>query len=105
MIVIWIICLFWTYDHYMNQTVRWVFTPADLGHSLKQARRRAGLTQTNLSERLGVARMTISRLERGEPVSLETALAALAECGDALVVVPKFARLKMEDSMARPEHA
>lgn len=105
MIAIVIIAPNEAYDRYMNQTVRWVFTPADLGHSLKQARRRAGLTQVDLSERLGVARMTISRLERGEAVSLETALAALAECGDALVVVPKFARLKVEEPATRTEHA
>lgn len=43
----------------------------------------------------GVGRMTISRLERGGPVSMGTAVRALAECGAALAVVPKFARIEV----------
>jgi HTH-type transcriptional regulator / antitoxin HipB len=41
--------------------------------------------------------MTISRLEHGEPVSIDTALHALSECGVTLAVVPKFSRLAVLD--------
>ena len=41
--------------------------------------------------------MTISRLEKGEAVSVETALRALSECGYAVAVAPKFARLRLEE--------
>ncbi len=41
--------------------------------------------------------MTISRLERGEPVSVDIALRALSECGIAVALVPKFSRVKVVD--------
>jgi len=49
--------------------------------------------------------MTISRLEQGDSVSVETALRALSECGYAMALAPKFSRLVIEDtSTAEPEH-
>lgn len=41
--------------------------------------------------------MTISRLERGESVSVDIALRALSECGTALALVPKFSRVMVID--------
>ncbi|WP_256251305.1 hypothetical protein [Mycobacterium malmoense] len=47
--------------------------------------------------RIGVTRMTISRLKRGESVSVDTALRALSECGIALALAPKFSRVTVRD--------
>lgn len=40
--------------------------------------------------------MTVSRLERGGAVSMETAIRVLSECGFEAVVVPKFSRVTVE---------
>jgi DNA-binding XRE family transcriptional regulator len=63
-----------------------------------QVRKQRGLTQANLAQRVGVGRMTIVRLERGEAVSAETVIAALSECGQALAIVPKFSRVRIEEA-------
>lgn len=75
----------------------WVADPTGLGGVIRDARRSRGLQQVDLAERLGVSRRTVSRMERGEAVSIETALRALAECGVALAAVPKFARVEVSD--------
>lgn len=71
----------------------WAVDPAELGVAVRRARVARGLQQADLAVLLGVSRMTVSRLERGESVSVDTALRALSECGMALAVVPKFARV------------
>lgn len=76
----------------------WVTDPSTLGHAVRAARRKRGWQQDDLAERLGVSRMTISRLERGDGgVSVDTTLRALTECGVALAAVPKFARIEVTD--------
>lgn len=55
------------------------------------------MRQDELADRIGVTRMTIPRLERGESVSVDTALRALSECGYAVAVAPKFSRLTVSD--------
>lgn len=83
----------------MNQLPwSWVGDPVALGHIIRQARRGRGLQQVDLAERLGVSRMTVSRMERGEAVAIDTVLRSLAECGVALVAVPKFARIVVTDA-------
>ncbi|MBA2532558.1 MAG: helix-turn-helix transcriptional regulator [Nocardioidaceae bacterium] len=52
-----------------------------LGETIREARRQIGLSQEGLARRIGVARMTVSRLERGEEVSMSTALDGLNACG------------------------
>jgi transcriptional regulator with XRE-family HTH domain len=81
----------------MNHRVSVVYDTAELGEHLRRARQERGLQQDQLAERIGVTRMTISRLERGESVSIDTALRALSECGAALAVVPKFSRVTVLD--------
>lgn len=81
----------------MKHWLRWAYDTRDLGQALRRARTDKGLTQIELADRLGVTRMTISRLENGETVSLETALRALAECGYAIAVAPKFSQIRLED--------
>jgi HTH-type transcriptional regulator / antitoxin HipB len=88
----------WSYDRYMNHIAALVYDTAELGEHVRRARQEKGLRQEELGDRLGVTRMTISRLERGEPVSVDTALRALSECGYAIAVAPKFSRLVVADA-------
>ena len=73
-------------------------SPVELGQAVRGARVRVRLQQADLALRVGVSRMTISRLERGEAVSTETAMRCLSECGYGLVVVPKFSRVEVHDA-------
>jgi transcriptional regulator with XRE-family HTH domain len=82
----------------MNQDGVLVYDTTELGAQIRQLRKTKGLQQTDLAERLGVTRMTISRLERGDSVSIDTALRALSECGYAVTVVPKFSRVRYTDA-------
>lgn len=72
-------------------------TSAEFGAAIRHVRKQRGWQQADLAEVLGVGRMTVSRLERGESVSLETAMRALSECGYGVAVVPKFARVEVRD--------
>lgn len=74
---------------------RRVHTAADFGEAVRAARSSRNLDQAELAERTNVARMTISRLENGGPVNIETAVRALSELGYEIVVVPKFARIEI----------
>ena len=68
----------------------------DLGQLARKARKSAGLRQEELAQRCQVGRMTISRLENGEDVSMVTLAQALSECGYSLVVAPKASVVKVE---------
>jgi HTH-type transcriptional regulator/antitoxin HipB len=96
-----IICSNRGYARFMKHRVRWAYDPKDLGEAIRRARRQRGLTQAELGDRLGVGRMTVSRLEKGESVSVETALRALSECGYAVAIAPKFTQLRIDDD---PDH-
>ena len=72
--------------------------PTRVSNRIRALRAASGeMTQADLADRIGVTRMTISRLERGEAVSVDTALRALSECGYAIGVAPKFTRLAVLD--------
>jgi HTH-type transcriptional regulator / antitoxin HipB len=86
----------------MKQHARWAYDTHELGDAVRRVRTEQAMTQAELAERLGVVRMTISRLEQGEAVSIETALRALAECGYAVAIAPKFSRLLIEDERSDP---
>ena len=59
--------------------------------SLRQARRRAGLTQRELAERAGIPQPTVSRIESGRVVPrVDTLDRLLRLCGDELAAVPKL---------------
>jgi transcriptional regulator with XRE-family HTH domain len=74
-----------------------MYDTAEFGARLRALRQAKGLRQEELADRIGVTRMTVSRLERGEAVSVDTALRALSECGYAIAVAPKFTRLAVLD--------
>jgi putative transcriptional regulator len=57
--------------------------PAMGGRRVAEARRRAGLTQQQLAERIGVGRVTITRIENdAQTPSLDVALALARELGE-----------------------
>lgn len=63
------------YRRAMHRSVR---TPKQLGAILRRERRRQGLTQTELGDRIGLRQATISKLEAGEPATrIRTLLDAL----------------------------
>jgi transcriptional regulator with XRE-family HTH domain len=82
----------------MNNRASLVYDTVEFGAHVRRARQQKGLRQEELADRLGVTRMTVSRLERGEPVSIDTALRALSECGYAIAVAPKFTRVAVLDA-------
>lgn len=79
----------------MNNEAVLAYDTAELGATIRTLRRAKGLRQDELADRIGVTRMTISRLERGDAVSVDTAVRALSECGYAIAVAPKFTRLEI----------
>jgi HTH-type transcriptional regulator / antitoxin HipB len=81
----------------MNHVAALVYDTTELGEQIRRVRVQRGLQQDELADRLGVTRMTISRLERGQSVSVDTALRALSECGYAIAVAPKFTRVTVLD--------
>jgi transcriptional regulator with XRE-family HTH domain len=81
----------------MHQATALVYDTAEFGARIRTLRVEKGLRQDELADRIGVTRMTISRLERGESVSVDTAFRALSECGYAVAVLPKFTRVAVLD--------
>ncbi|MCV7042838.1 transcriptional regulator [Mycolicibacterium moriokaense] len=81
----------------MDHAVALVYDTVEFGEQIRRARLQKGLQQEELADRLGVTRMTVSRLERGQSVSVDTALRALSECGYAVAVAPKFTRVAVLD--------
>lgn len=97
MIKILIIWAYQSYDRNMYHPVPLVYDTIGFGEHVRRARQDRGFNQDELANRIGVSRMTISRLERGESVSVDIALRALSECGIALALVPKFSRVTTID--------
>lgn len=97
MLEILIIRAYQSYDRNMYHPVPLVYDTVELGEHVRRARQSTGFRQGELADRIGVTRMTISRLERGESVSVDIALRALSECGVALALVPKFSRVTVID--------
>ena len=63
----------------MNQTAR---TSKQIGAIIRRARRKAGLSQTELGKRIGLRQATISKLEGGESATqLNTLLDVLTALG------------------------
>jgi HTH-type transcriptional regulator/antitoxin HipB len=73
----------------MDQPWPPVSDPTALGAAIRRARSERGWDQAELATRIGVTRMTLSKVERGHTGSVGTALRALSECGYAVVLTPK----------------
>jgi HTH-type transcriptional regulator / antitoxin HipB len=82
----------------MNHRALLVYDTTELGAHVRRVRQEKGFRQEELADRIGVTRTTVSRLERGESVSVDTALRALSECGYAMAIAPKFSRVAVIDA-------
>jgi len=80
-----------------NWVVERTVTPEGLGQTVRRVRRTRGWDQKRLAALCQVSRMTISRLERGQDVSIATALRALSECGYSMTIAPKRARVRVDE--------
>ena len=72
----------------------------ELGEKFKTARINSGYSQEELAEHSGLSRTTITRLERGENISVLHLIRLLREVGE----IEAFGRL-MEDVMLDPRIA
>lgn len=72
--------------HAVDQIAR---TQKQIGAILRRARKHANLSQSDLREGLSLRQGTISRLEAGKPVQLQTLIAALAALDLELVIRPR----------------
>lgn len=68
-----------------------------LGDSLAEIRKRAGLSQSEVAELTRTSRPTVSRMERGLPVSSATIVNLLEQARYEIVLVPRGARVIVED--------
>lgn len=73
------------------------YTLEQLGEAIASVRKEKGLTQAELAERVGVSHTTLSNLEQGKSVATSTMLRALQLLGMRLVVVPKTARVTVNE--------
>jgi transcriptional regulator with XRE-family HTH domain len=71
---------------------------AQLGENIKLACRRRGYTQVLISQRTGLSRLTIRRIERGDPrVSMGHYVSVLGVLG----LVEDFAKVANDDELGR----
>lgn len=77
----------------------------DLGSAMRSARKREGVTQIELAERLNISRSTVQRLEHGDDVSVEAVLSSIAELGLEAIIVPKGAHVIVPASKEQAERA
>jgi len=66
------------------------------GASVRAARQERKLTQSGLAGLINASRHTIVRLEQGENVSLETAMAAVRALERDIALIPRFSRLDVK---------
>jgi transcriptional regulator with XRE-family HTH domain len=72
---------------------------ADIGPLLKEARKRAGISQADLAHSLGMSRATISAIESGrcEEIGFEKLAALLEMVGLEITVAPRKGRPTIDD--------
>ena len=71
---------------------------AQLGENIKLARKRRGYTQVLISERTGLSRLTIRKIEKGDAtVSIGHYVAVLSVLG----LAGDFARVAIDDELGR----
>lgn len=66
-----------------------VRTPLQLGNSIRESRRKLGLSQEQLARKVGVRQRTVSDIEGAGAARLDTLLRALAALGQELVIRPR----------------
>lgn len=94
-----------SFDYQSNDQVR-----QTVGERLRALRRSRGLTQQDLAELAGLSRPTVSTLERGNDVSLDSFLSVLRALGlldglDTAVPEPAVSPIGELQQRARPKAA
>ena len=69
--------------------------PAQFGNAFRAERKALALTQDELAQKVGLARQTISQIEKGENVGLHTLLRALSGLKKGLRI--ETARINYDD--------
>ena len=69
----------------------------NLGEALEQVRREAGVTQSELAERLDVTRTTVIDMEKGRPAAVRRLVDALSILGYDIVMVPRGATVEVRE--------
>lgn len=64
-------------------------TPLQLGNSIRERRRKLGLTQAQLAEKVGVRQRTISEIERVGAARIETLLRTIGALDLELLIRPR----------------
>jgi HTH-type transcriptional regulator / antitoxin HipB len=77
---------------------------AAVGALVRQARLMAGLSQTDLGQRIGASRFWVAQFEKGKPgAELGLALKAMHALGLTVVIEPKNASQRIAPPKARPK--
>lgn len=74
-----------------------IYSREDIGEFLQEARRKAGVSQKQMAERLGFSSVTLSALETGKNVSSSKIELYLQRLGYRIVVVPKSATVEVHE--------
>lgn len=72
-------------------------SPLSLGTALSEIRKQSGLSQSDAAQVTRTSRPTISRMERGLPVSSATMLDLLEHSRYEIVLVPRGYRVTVEE--------
>ena len=75
-------------------------SPEQLGNTIRRARKKRGMSQSELGERAGLRQETISLIENGNPAAkLETILAILSVLGLEFQISERSAKSLLEEMM------
>ena len=65
-------------------------SPEQIGNAIRRARKKAGMSQSDLGEKTGLRQGTISQIEKGHPAAkLETILAIISALDLELKISPR----------------
>lgn len=75
-------------------------SPEQLGNAIRRARKKRGMSQSELGEKAGLRQETISLIENGNPAAkLETILAILSVLGLEFQISERSAKSLLEEMM------
>lgn len=71
-------------------------SPEQIGNAIRRARKKCGMSQSELGEKAGLRQETISLIENGNPAAkLETILAVLSALGLGFQIHPRMSKMVM----------
>ena len=71
---------------------------ADLAAAIRGMRDVTGLSQAQLADAIHSSRSSVSRMERGEDVTLDVAMRSVEKLGYEIVVVPRGFKITVEST-------